>query len=187
MSMSHRVQRIRSHSQARSLLTVIPIPESAVVPVRLPSTVYEPFQRKYNVDARSPLWKRLFFRYVFLPFNRFCFFRLGLITPDHLLCGHCGKVTNERKGTLGWMERQGIFSDQWRAEQEAAKYPFGGVEPLAFNTGEEDCTCRPRSLFPNSAARARYQKHSYATVGVEVTALQRLANVLAQSEHHEAT
>lgn len=149
---------------------------SAAAPVKLPSTVFEAFQRKYDVDANSPAWKRLFFRYVYLPFNRFCFFKLHLIPPDHL-----------RNGELGWLERQGVFSERWRAEQEAEKYPFGGVEPLAFDTGEDDCTCAPRSIFPNSTARKRYQKHSHQEVGVEVTAMQRLKNALAQSERHEAT
>lgn len=145
--------------------------ESGAVPAKLLSVVYEAFQRKYDIDANSPLWKRLFFHRVYLPFNRFCFFRLNLIPPDHL-----------RNGELGWLERQGVFSKKWQAEQEAAKYPFGGVEPLTFDTGESNSTCAPRSLFPNSSARRRYERHSQQTVNVDVTALRRLENVLAQSE-----
>lgn len=147
---------------------------SGVVPPKPRSLVYEAFQRKYDIDENSPRWKKLFFRYVFLPFNRFCFFRLQLISPDHT-----------RNGELGWLERQGVFSEQWRAEQEAAKYRFGGVEPLAFDTGEDDCTCSPRSLFPNSSARRKYEKKSQQVVRVEVGAMQRLKNTLALSDRGE--
>lgn len=190
MSVTHRIQKMRhpnqrTHNQQTERLSHhLQSQASGVVPARLPSKVFEAFQRKYNVDAGSPLWKRLFFHWVYLPFNRFSFFKLGLIPPDHLVCGHCGSA-KDRGGRLGWLERQGVFSNQWRAEQEAEKYAFGGVEPLAFDTGEQDCTCKPRSIFPNSVARRRYEKNSHATVGVDVTALQKLANVLASSERGE--
>lgn len=149
---------------------------SGAVPAKPPSVVYEAFQRKYDIDKHSPRWKRFFFRYVYLPFNRFCFFRLRLIPPDHL-----------SNGELGWLERQGVFSERWRAEQEAEKYPFGGVEPITFDTGESDCTCAPRSIFPNSVARKKYQKHSREEVGVSAAAMQRLKNALAHSERYEHT
>lgn len=193
MSASHRIGKIqKSLNLNPSHATEITshrqqIQGSGVVPAKLPSEVFETFQRKYDLDEGSPLWKRLFHRYVFLPFNWFCFFNLNLIIPDHLLCEHCGRITRTGKGRLGWLERQGVFSQQWRAEQEAAKYPFGGVEPLAFDTGEQDCTCKPRSIFPNSVARRRYEKNSHATVGVDVTALQKLANTLALSDRAESS
>lgn len=146
---------------------------SGVAPARLRSTVYEAFQRKYDIDGNSPVWKRLFFRYVYLPFNRFCFFRLHLIPADHV-----------RNGELGWLERQGVFSEQWRAEQEAAKYRFGGVEPLSFDVGEDDCTCSPRSLFPNSVARRKYERNSQQTVRVDVGAMQRLKYTIEMSDRN---
>lgn len=197
MSVSHRMQKIRSgqslthqnHSTVKQIHRHL-TPALAAGPVEAgeerPSTVFEAFQRKYNLDAGAPPWKRLFFDWIYLPFNRFCFFKLNLIPPDHLECGHCGRAKG-KDGRLGWVEQQGAFSQQWRAEQEAAKYPFGGVEPVTFDTGEQDCTCKPRSIFPNSKARKRYEKNSHATVGVEVTALQKLANTIALSERCETS
>lgn len=198
MSASHRIDKIQkslslSRNHATGNLTRRPqIQVSGVVPaaagekVERPSSVFETFQLKYNLDLGSPLWRRLFHRWVYLPFNRFCFLKLNLIPPDHLVCGNCGSVKS-KTGKLGWLERQGVFSQQWRAEQEAARYPFGGVEPLAFDTGEQDWTCNPRSIFPNSVARKRYEKNSHATVGVDVTALQKLANTLALSERGKSS
>lgn len=178
-----KIQNNRSRSpQTAKAIHRQQIQGSAAAPAKvgIPNTVFEAFQRKYNLDAGSPLWKRWFFRWVYLPFNRFCFFKLRLIPPDHVVCGRCGDDKG-KNGTLGWLERQGVFTQKWRAEQEAEKYAFGGVEPLAFETGEQDCTCQPRSIFPNSTARRKYERGSQQTVSVEVGAMQRLRNVLTDS------
>lgn len=190
-SVTHRIQKMRHPNQlSRNRSTVkaihrLQIRGSEAAPAKAGqvadlSTVFEAFQRKYNLDAGTPLWKRVFFRWIYLPFNRFCFFKLRLIPPDHVVCRRCGDDKG-RNGTLGWLERQGVFSQKWRAEQEAEKYAFGGVEPLAFDTGEQDCTCQPRSIFPNSTARWKYERGSQQTVSVEVGAMQRLKNVLMDS------
>jgi hypothetical protein len=133
---------------------------------------FESFQRKYDIDSNSPWWKRLFFWYVYMPFVRFAFFNMRIVPMDHV---------NEN-GELGWLERQAVWSERWRALQDAERYPFGGVERLSFNLAEDACTCAPRSEFPNSTVRKKYEGLDRETVEVRQSALERLDKKLAETD-----
>lgn len=109
---------------------------------------FESFQWKYDIDRGSPWWRKIFFWLVYLPFVRFAYFKMKIVPPDHV----------DERGRLGWLERQGVWSEEWRALQDAEKYPFGGVERLSFNRAERAETCNPRSRFPNSEASERYER-----------------------------
>lgn len=184
MSVNHRVTKMRiSQSLTRqSRLTVNQIrpqqiPESEAAPVAVPEAVklkecFESFQRKYEIDRSSPWWKKLFFWLVYMPFVRFAFFKLRIVPMDHV----------DESGRLGWIERQGVWAERWQAEQDAERYPFGGVERLSFNAAEDDCTCAPRSLFPNSTVRERYERGANRTVPVTESSLERLSRKLTETD-----
>lgn len=184
MSMSRRVQKMRHQPQAYSRSTVKPTrplrtPVLGVVreeaemaeAVKL-KECFESFQRKYDIDRDSPWWKRLFFWFVYMPFVRFSFFKMGIVAMDHV----------DREGRLGWLERQGVWSEEWRALQDAERYPFGGVERLAFNSAEDACTCAPRSQFPNSTASTKYERLDAETVPIEQSKLERLSRKLLETD-----
>lgn len=182
MSVSLRVRKmkhpVRNLSTAKAILrqqiresVVAPAAGETVEGVRL-KECFESFQRKYDVDAESPWWKRLFFWHVYMPFVRFAFFRMRIVPMDHV---------NE-KGELGWLERQAVWSERWRALQDAERYPFGGVERLSFNSAEEACTCAPRSQFPNSTARERYEECDAETIPIEQSALARLSRKVTETD-----
>ena len=133
---------------------------------------FESFQRKYDIDEDSPWWKKLFFWYVYMPFARFAFFRMRIVPMDHV---------NE-KGQLGWLERGTVWSEEWAALQDAGRYPFGGVERLRFDTPEDAGTCAPRSQFPNSSAKDRYDRNAHRTVPVKETSLERLSRKLRETD-----
>lgn len=137
-----------------------------------PKECFESFQRKYDVDASAPWWKRAFFWYVYMPFARFAFFKMRIVPMDHV---------NE-KGELGWLERQAVWSEEWQALRDAERYPFGGVERLAFNESEQDCTCAPRSQFPNSKARQRYDREAHKTIPINESSLERLDRKIAETD-----
>lgn len=181
-----RIQRIRGEQSPpihnRSTVRQIrreQTQESGAVPAKVgvveavnPKECFESFQRKYDIDQGEPWWKRLFFWYVYMPFARFAFFRMRIVPMDHV---------NE-KGELGWLERQSVWLEEWQAEQDAARYPFGGVERLSFNAAEEVCTCAPRSRFPNSKARKRYERSAHKTVPVTESSLERLSRKILETD-----
>lgn len=184
MSVSHRMTKMRSSqsltSQVRSTVKRNHrplIPESEAAPAADLEAVklkecFESFQRKYDIDRSSPWWKKLFFWLVYMPFVRFAFFKLRIVPMDHI----------DESGRLGWIERQGVWAERWQAEQDAERYPFGGVERLSFNAAEDDCTCAPRSLFPNSTARERYERSANKTVSVKESSLERLSRKITETD-----
>lgn len=178
-----RIQRIRSNQQIHNHSTVKQIhrpqirdtevapPAAGKVADRL-RECFESFQLKYDVDAGSPWWRKLFFWYVYLPFVRFAYFTVGIVPLDHV---------NEQ-GQLGWLERQTIWSEKWRAEKDAARYPFGGVQRLPFDIEEQEETCAPQCEFPNSSAKHRYERRANRTVPVAESALERLERKLLETD-----
>lgn len=51
-------------------------------PLLATDTIYNVRQRKTVPDARRPKWVHLFRRFVFLPFNRFCWNVMGVAPPE---------------------------------------------------------------------------------------------------------
>lgn len=148
------------------------VPAKAPKVVIKPKECFESFQRKYDIDASAPWWKRAFFWYVYMPFVRFAFFKMRIVPMDH----------QDERGQLSWLERQGVWSEEWRAQLDATRYPFGGVERLAFNESEENCTCAPRSQFPNSSAKKGYERNAHKTISVKESSLERLSRKLLETD-----
>lgn len=187
MSMAHRIQKIQSNQNSRTnpnrwtvrAIRRQAIPATEVAPAKAGRVeavklkeCFESFQLKYDVDKDSPWWKKAFFWYVYMPFARFSYFKVGIVPMDHV----------NDKGELGWLERQTVWSERWQALQDAERYPFGGVERLPFNALEQDCTCPPLSEFPNSKARERYERSANKTVSVTESSLERLDRKLTETD-----
>lgn len=117
-------------------------------------------QRKYAEDIMAhtaPWWKELFFRWVYFPFTRWCVFRLEIFPPS-------GK---DKNGDVFWIEDQGVFLDKWKAEQDAAKYPYGLSTKLPFDSSLSANTVLTEQDFPNSPAREKYKRNTRHTIDVE--------------------
>ena len=87
--------------------------------------VHHVSQRKYNIDSRSPWWTRLFFRWIYLPFNRFAFTKLGIPALDEV-------EINGKKLTFCWYEDEGVFEDADQADA-ACLGEFWRVKRMDFN------------------------------------------------------
>lgn len=84
--------------------------------------VYKVAQWKWNIDKGAPQWKRLFFTWIFLPFQSFAF-KLGIPTPKEVLV-----ETDERgrvRRTFRWWEDEGIFDNASQAEAGCLEEHWG--------------------------------------------------------------
>lgn len=154
---------------AKTGTTVAELPTGQARP---PSRIYRAFQWKYNIDKSCPWWRKLYFHFIWLPFARFSYLRVGIVPFDRL----------EPDGSLSWKEDQGYFTSEWQAAQEAAKYPFGGYNEVAMNAAENAESCKPRVQFPNSAAKRAYLKRGRRQVELDVGPLERLQQVLNETQ-----
>lgn len=107
--------------------------------------------RKYGLDKSSPWWRKLFFRLVFLPFNRFAFKRVKIPAMDKL----------ELNGSFSWFEHIGVFSSRELAKG-ACKGEFWQVTPLLLDASlpEESCQ-RGCHSFPKSNKPHRYSEPAF--------------------------
>lgn len=137
-----------------------------------PKKVYLASQRKYDIDPGSPWWKRLLFWRVFMPFNRF-FFRptFKFQVPDH----------RDQNGEPNWLEHEGVFLDEWQAELEAAKYPFGVVIELRFNESLPAESFQPPQAFPNSTAKL-YERIGTDRIHFDQADVDRLKSKIAETD-----
>lgn len=85
--------------------------QQSVVPAT--KDVYKVAAWKWGVDAGSPRWRQLFFKWVFLPFLDFAF-RLGIPTPKEVTI-ESDENGNTRK-TFRWWEDIGIFEHEDQAD-----------------------------------------------------------------------
>jgi hypothetical protein len=108
--------------------------------------VFKVAQWKWNIDKGAPLWKRLFFKYAFLPFLSFSF-RLGIPTPKEVIvdADEHGRV----RRTFRWWEDEGIFECADQAEVGCldehwgyTNLPFGRL--MAPGSGQYGVTIFPR-------------------------------------------
>lgn len=117
--------------------------------------VYKVAQWKWGIDEGSPLWKRLFFKWIFLPFQSFAF-KLGIPTPKEVV------VESDERGrvrrTFRWWEDQGIFDDPDQADagclEEHWGYtnlPHGKLMPS--ESGQYGVTIFPRKKNPKRSHR----------------------------------
>jgi len=116
------------------------------------------FQWKRQLDEGAPGWKKLFFRFIYRPFNQFCRFRLGLPTFNAEECCGC-------KRRLLWTEHQGICDHEvqaiWACNRETAQY---GYHALPYNAleGEGTLIASMNHNYPltDERTRKRYYKES---------------------------
>ena len=147
---------------------------------------FESAQRKYNEDLfRNSWWRRQFQRFVYLPFTRFCALQLKIFPPDGFdgRCPDCGS----RQREFFWVDRQGVYLDEWRALQDSARYPYGFYTWLPLDDSVESETCTTLQVFPNSPARQRYARNGHKTKHVYEQDLKRLSEVSAEAAHVSRT
>lgn len=95
--------------------------------------VYKVSQWKHDVDPTEPLWRRLYFRYIFLPFLNFSF-GLGIPGVKEVV------VESDEKGRVrrrfAWFEDQAIYASPEEADLGClgerwcyTKLPFGRMMP----------------------------------------------------------
>lgn len=115
--------------------------------------VYKVAQWKWGLDAGTPLWKRLFFRWIFLPFQSFSF-QIGIPTPKEVV------VESDERGrvrrTFRWWEDEGIFEHPDQADagclEEHWGYtnlPYGRLMPS--QSGQYGVTIFPRKKNPRKS------------------------------------
>ena len=136
--------------------------------------LWQAIQWKYNVDASSSWLKRFYFRWIFLNFNRFSYWAFDLLPPDR----------RDNEGRLWWTEWQGAFAEEWKAEQEAAKHPFGHVIKIPFDSSLPAETVVTEQRSPNSPPRVQkhYRRNGTPTMEVPRLDLAKLASKVAQSD-----
>ena len=100
---------------------------------KLPREHWHVAQRKYDLDANSPLWKRIVHKYVYLPLFRFFHKRLRFITPDRI--------------DGSWIEHQGCFLTEAEARADAARYPFGFVVPTPLGRSLKADTVEKSAIY----------------------------------------
>lgn len=156
--------------QAEALQAVARHPQVEAKPTRS----WLSCQRKYAEDITAqtaPWWRRLFFSRVYLPFTQFCVFKLEIYPPSG----------QDKNGDIFWIEDQGVYLDEWKANQDAAKYPFGIAIDLPFDSSLPAKTVRTRQLMPNSPAREKYNQNGPRTVEIEEHDLGLLADINQES------
>ena len=122
--------------------------KAQVSEIDYPLRVFPAFQWKYNVDEKSPWWKRIYFRFIWLPFARFSYFKMKIIPFERL----------EPDGSLSWKEQQGVFVREVDAHREASKYRYGGYSEVRFNAPEPARTVIGRTHFADSGAYVEYER-----------------------------
>lgn len=116
--------------------------------------VHHVSQRKYNIDARCPWWKRLFFRWIYLRFNRFAFTHLGIPALDEV-------QIDGKKLTFCWYEDEGVFEDADQAEA-ACLGEFWRVKRMDFNRVYPPETAQHNGhRYPRAGKPDRYLKPTF--------------------------
>jgi hypothetical protein len=92
---------------------------------------------KWGIDAGSPRWRQLFFKWIFLPFLGFSF-KLGIPTPKEVIV-ESDEHGNTRR-IYRWFEDEGIFEYEHQADVGCLDEHWG-YTPLPYG----------RLMPPNSA------------------------------------
>lgn len=119
--------------------------------------MYHVSQRKYRIDKHCPWWQRAFFRWIYLPFNRFAFKYAHIPALDEV-------EIDGRKLTFCWYEDEGIFDDNDRAEA-ACLGEFWRVKPMVKNRVYPPETAqRNGHRYPRAGKPDRYGKPQFALI-----------------------
>lgn len=131
----------------------------------LPRVVFDVDQRKYNIDGHRPWWERLFFRYVYLPFNRFSFHVMHIPAVDQAEITVVTKrgETVETKTVFSWLEGEGIFSHRETAKL-ACRGEFYRITPYALNGIMPEETVDGGCEYPASSNPDRFARSTFKLV-----------------------
>lgn len=132
-------------------------------PEKAAKRIYSAYQYVYTISPQSPWWKRFLFKRVYCRFNEFFHDRLGFVAYTH----------EDALGAKCWLERQGHFLDEWRAQQEAVKYPQGFVIDLPLDEALPAESFQPVQVHPHSNT-AMYDHVGRKTVPITQSSLKRL-------------
>lgn len=173
-SQQTRLQRIRIHQKA----TKGQNRERSTPPARTPNMDDEPVElfhvgvRKYGLDESSPWWRKLFFRAIFLPFNRFAFKRMKIPAMDKL----------EPDNSFSWFEHIGVFTERELADS-ACKGEFWQVTPLLVNASLPTESCqRSCHTFPKSAYPDRHNRRVFPLVVEPLGSIDAMGRAVTQLE-----
>lgn len=142
--------------------------------------VYRVEQIKYGLDKTSPWWRRLFFRAIFLPVNRYArklgIPALGALEPEPAKCPTCGAdVPGER---FSWVEDQGTFTETDNA-RAACQAEFWRVRKSPLNVELPAASCEfACAEYPKGSRRFRHGK----TMGLALKPIEEI-----QGESHNVT
>lgn len=141
---------------------------------REPEIIYHVSQRKYNIDKRCPWWQKWFFRYVYLPFNRFAFRYMQIPAMDEV-------EIHGKKMTFCWYEDEGVFDDEHAAEN-ACLGEFWRVKPLFKNRVYPTETAQHIGhRYPRAKKPDRYLKPTFALITKDRKQDQREQKTLSES------
>lgn len=124
-------------------------------------------------DLKSlPKWKIKFFYWIALPFQRFCYLRLGLptlVTLDQITCPHCRKDIKLENGGA-WIEAEAVYFDEQRARAQVNGDPDCFVMQLpADRSLPADTVQYGVHDFPGSTASESYRKRKFPSPVVSMT------------------
>jgi hypothetical protein len=126
-------------------------------PERLPDQdVFKVSEWKWNVDAGSPWWRRLFFKYVFLPFINFSFGTMKVPTPKEVT------VESDEKGniqrTFVWFEDIAILPDEDMADRACLNEHTGYKRMTYGRVAPSESAQRYGTVFPRKKNPRRFAK-----------------------------
>lgn len=133
-------------------------------------TVWTADQRKYDIDGDSPWWKRLLFKCVYAPFVEFFYEKLNFVPWDH----------KDAQGNYSWLERQGVFTEQWRAENEAEHYAHGFSLKLPLNEPLVAASMQTPQTHPHGGSV--YGKINSRSVSIPADQIARLKRKIAETD-----
>lgn len=132
--------------------------------------VYVVNQFKYDLDSETSLLKRFLIEHFFCPLIEFCGEHLNFAPWDR----------KDADGSYSRRECQGVFSEQWQAEAEAAKYPHAWVTPFILDDALPGAATLVPGIHPN-AATAVYDRINGQVVEVPKWKVERLERKLEAS------
>lgn len=128
-------------------------PEQHVEP---PLKIFKVSEWKWGVDAGSPWWRQLFFKWIFLPFMDFSFGVVGIPTPKEC------EVTSDERGRVtrrySWFEDLAFLPDADMAENACLNAHTGYKEVFYGKVAPHESAQSSGTVFP----RKKKGSHKFA-------------------------
>ena len=142
-----------------------------------PDRVWMVAQWKWDLDASTPWYRKLFFWYVYRPFIRFAWNAMKIPAPK-------GITVEGNKQTVFWFENAGFFSNEDAADVACATI-WHGYKDVPFERRIPDESCQYSSLvFPRQKDKRQRTSPTFSIVAKDRKQDEReratLAEYLAQ-------